>query len=80
MSDKVRNDFLAVNNNRINKILYECETYLYKGSYGGDLNLREIISIMKALRIEIQRIQGEKEKIEEIMDSSIITPGPETES
>lgn len=62
MSDNVRNDFLEVNDNRINNILYECETSLYKGSYG-ELNVKEIIAVMKALILEIKRVQAEKDKV-----------------
>jgi len=57
-------NWLALNSQKIDKILRECEIYDLKGSYGGELNLREVIRIIKGAKEEINILSGKVEKLE----------------
>jgi len=53
-----KNVFLQVNQQRIEKLLYDIETYKMQGSYGGNLNLSEIQTIIRALSVQITNQAG----------------------
>jgi len=57
------NKFLNAYNSRIINILRECEEYRFKGSYGGSLNLGEIINIMNGLKKELQNLTEENHEL-----------------
>jgi hypothetical protein len=53
-----KNVFLQVNQQRIEKLLYDIEIYKMQGSYGGNLNLAEIQTIIRSLSVQITNQAG----------------------
>jgi len=53
------NIWLQSYRNRINHTIYQMEEYRLKGSYGGNLNLQEIIQMLKGSCNEIQKLQND---------------------
>jgi hypothetical protein len=65
------NPFLSVNKRKIDNLIYQCEEYRASGSYGGRLNLFDIIYTMKSLVQEIETLQDKLDKVENALSSSI---------
>lgn len=59
------NDWLHIQLKRAENLIYQCEDYRLKGSYGGELNLAEVIFIIKGSINEIGRLQMEFDKLKE---------------
>ena len=59
------NNWLNIQLRRAENLIYQCEDYRLKGSYGGELNLAEIVFILKGSLNEIQRLQKEFDKLKE---------------
>ncbi len=59
------NNWLHIQTRRIESLVYQCEDYRLKGSYGGELNLAEIIFVIKGSTSEIERLQREFDKLKE---------------
>ena len=53
------NAYLLTNKRKIDNIIYHCESYRASGSYGGQLNLFDIIYTLKALVQEVEKLQKE---------------------
>ena len=66
------NVWLEAYRNRINYTLRQMEEYHLKGSYGGNLNLKEIIQMLRGACTEIAKLQKEIDEIkndyEELMN------------
>lgn len=62
--NKFTSNWLILNSNRISKLLRELEIYDLKGSYGGELNLKEVIRIIKGSKEEIEILSRKVEKLE----------------
>jgi len=58
------NVWLARQGRRVDAIVRQMEVYRAKGSYGGDLNLDEIITMFNGAKAEIDRLQKELEASE----------------
>lgn len=61
---KLTSNWMALNSQRIDNLLRECEIYDLKGSYGGEINLREIIRIIKGSKEEINILSRKVENLE----------------
>jgi len=74
MSDrKFTSNWLILNCERISKLLRELETYELKGSYGGNINLKEVIRIIKGAKEEIEILSRKVERLE-IQVQGLIPP------
>lgn len=62
---KQTNDWLHSQLKRVEDLIYQCEDYRLRGSYGGELNLGEIIFVMKSACNEIGKLQIEFDKLKE---------------
>lgn len=62
--NKFTSNWLILNSNRISKLLRELEIYDLKGSYGGEVNLKEVIRIIKGSKEEIEILSRKVEKLE----------------
>lgn len=60
-----KNDYLSAFGDRINQLIIHLEAYRLKGSYGGELNLAEIISLIKGSRFEIEKLQARVDELEQ---------------
>lgn len=66
MEDISLNIWLETYGRRIDKLVYELEKYRLNGSYGGNLNLGEIISLFKGAKLEITNLGIKLIKLKEI--------------
>lgn len=56
MEDIPFNIWLETYGKRIDNLVYDLEKYRLNGSYGGNLNLGEIISLFKGAKLEITNL------------------------
>ena len=61
------NAWLVVHGRRIDTLMRECEEYRFKGSYGGNLNLGEIIFLIQGACLEIKNLT---ERIEQLTEEN----------
>jgi len=65
MSDrKFTSRWLILNYERISKLLRELEIYHLKGSYGGNVDLKEVIRIIRGSKEEIDILSRKVERLE----------------
>jgi len=64
---EVKNVWLETHGRRVDYLLQEIERYRLSGSYGGNLNLEEIITLFKGTKMEITRLQNENDKLKELI-------------
>jgi len=57
-------NWLVLNTQKIKNLLRQLEIYDFSGSYGGDINLREVIRIIKGAQEEINILSRRVEKLE----------------
>jgi len=66
------NGWIMTFSKRVDEILKEMDIYRLRGSYGGNLNLGEIMNIISSARMEIINLNGEneilKQKINDLED------------
>lgn len=55
----VENVWMETQGRRVDHLLYDLEKYRMSGSYGGELNLNEIIILFKGAKHEINKLQSE---------------------
>jgi len=69
---KMVNGWIMTFSKRVDEILKEMDIYRLRGSYGGNLNLGEIMNIISSARMEIINLNGEneilKQKINDLED------------
>lgn len=63
MAKNLTSNWMALNSQRFDKLIRDCEVYDLKGSYGGELDLREVIRIVKGAREEINILSRKVEKL-----------------
>ncbi len=63
---KVKNAWLVFQGRRIDQLIYDIEKYRLSGSYGGNLNLAEIISLFKGAKTEITKLQKEIDNLKNV--------------
>jgi len=59
------NVWLETHGRRVERLLYELDKHHMAGSYGGSLNLQEIMTLFRGAKREIERLQTELEKATE---------------
>ncbi len=64
----IKNVWLETHGRRVDYLLQELERYRLAGSYGGELNLHEIITLFKGTKFEITRLQNEVESLTEALN------------
>ena len=62
------NVFLNTFGKRIEKLMFDLETYRLKGSYGGNINLAEAIGMYKACLKEINDLQKQNNELVKALD------------
>jgi hypothetical protein len=64
MERPMTSNWLVLNQRRIEQLIRDCEIYELKGSYGGSINLKEVIRVIIGAREEINVLSRRIEKLE----------------
>lgn len=64
MNRRPTSSWLVMNTQKIETLLRQIEVYDFSGGYGGEINLREVIRIIRGAREEIEILSRKVEKLE----------------